>query len=63
MCHDEVAQERGEGHSLRHTTEDAKSDGKGKNGVGGRRGSRTDDTAVDECRNEVIYLVAKYRYD
>ena len=47
---------------LRHATENAKSDGKGR--VGGEaRGSRTDTTAVDECRNEMIDRVASYRFD
>ena len=45
---------------LRHATEDAKSDDKGRGGEG--RGSRTD-TAVDECRNEMVDCVARYRFD
>ena len=47
---------------LRHTTEDAKSDGKGMERGGNRRGSRTV-TAVDECKNEVVDRVARYRFD
>ena len=46
---------------LRHATEDAKSDDKGRGGWGGR-GSRAD-TAVDECRNEMVDRVARYRFD
>ena len=46
---------------LRHTTEDAKSDDKGRGGGKGR-GSRTD-TAVDEYRNEMVHRVARYRFD
>ena len=46
---------------LRHATEDAKSEDKGKGG-GERRGSLTD-TAVDECRNEMVDRVARYRFD
>ena len=41
-----------EGSWLRHATEDAKSDDKGRRGREGRC-SRTD-TAVDECRNEMV---------
>ena len=50
-----------ESSSLRHATEDAKSDDKGK-GEGEGRGSRTD-AAVDECRNEMVDRVARYRFD
>ena len=46
---------------LRHTTEDAKSDDKGR-GEEEERGSRID-TAVDECRNEMVDRVARYRFD
>ena len=46
---------------LRHTTEDAKSDDKGR-GAGKGWGSRTD-TAVDECRNGMVDRVARYRFD
>ena len=46
---------------LRHEAEDAKSDDKGKGGGKGR-GSRTD-TAVDECRNELVDRVARYRFE
>ena len=42
---------------LHHTTEHAKSDDKGRGG-GKVRGSRID-TAVDECRNEMIDRVAR----
>ena len=45
---------------LCHKTEDAKSDDKGRGGKG--RGSRTD-TAVDECRNEIVDRVARYRFN
>ena len=38
---------------LRHTTEDAKSDDNG----------RGTDTAVDECRNEMVDRVGRYRFD
>ena len=46
---------------LRHATEDAKSDDKGRRGGKGK-GSRID-TAVDECRNEMVDRVTKYRFD
>ena len=46
---------------LRHTTEDAKSGDKGRE-RGKGRGSRTD-TAVDECRNEMVDRVARYGFD
>ena len=47
---------------LRHATEDAKSDDKGRGARKGK-GSRTD-TAVDECRNEMMVdRVARYRFD
>ena len=45
---------------LCHTTEDAKSDDKGRGGGKGT-GSRID-TAVDECRNEMVDRVARYRF-
>ena len=45
---------------LHHTTEDAKSDD--KEGGGGGRDCRID-TAVDECRNEMVDRVARYRFD
>ena len=45
----------------RHATEDAKSDDKGK-GMGEERASRTD-TAVDECRIEMVDHVTGYRFD
>ena len=61
MFHDEVAQGRGGEQQLRHATEDAKSDDKGSGGRKGR-GSRTD-TVVDECRNEMVDRVARYRFD
>ena len=47
---------------LRHTTEDGpRSDDKGR----GRRKGRgcCIDTAVDECRNEMVDRVARYRFD
>ena len=47
---------------LRHATEDAKSGDKGKPGRRGGGGSRTD-TAVGECRNEVVDRVARYQFD
>ena len=43
---------------LRHAAEDTKSDDKGRGGGG----SRTD-IAVDECRNEMVDRVARYRFD
>ena len=46
---------------LRHATENAKSDDKGRRGRQGR-GSRTD-TAVDECRNEIVGRVARCWFD
>ena len=46
---------------LRHATENAKSDDK-RRGGGKGRGSRID-TAVDECRNEMVDRVARYRFD
>ena len=46
---------------LRHATEDAKSDDKGRRERKGRS-SRTD-TAVDECRNETVGRMARYRFD
>ena len=46
---------------LRHTTDDAKSDHKGR-GRGEGRDSRID-TAVDECRNEMVDRVARYLFD
>ena len=46
---------------LRHATEDAKSDDTGRGWREGR-GSRTD-TAVDECRNEMVDRVPRYRID
>ena len=46
---------------LRHAAEDAKSDDKGRGG-GKRSGSRID-TAVDECRNEMVDRAARYRFD
>ena len=46
---------------LRHTTQGAKSDDKGR-GEGKGRGSRID-TAVDECRNEMVDRAARYRFD
>ena len=52
---DEVQRSR-----LRQTAEDAKNGDKGRGG--GRRGSPTD-TAVDECRDEMIDRVARYRLD
>ena len=45
----------------RHATEDAKSDDK-ERGWGKGRSSRTD-TAVDDCRNEMVDRVARYRFD
>ena len=45
----------------RHATEDAKGDDKGR-GRGERGGIRTD-TALDECRNEMVDRVATYRFD
>ena len=46
---------------LRHAAEDAKNgDKEGWGGV--ERGSCTD-TAVDECKNEMIDQVARYRFD
>ena len=45
---------------LRHAADDAKNSDKGT-GRGGR-GSGSD-TAVDECRNKMIYRVAGYRFD
>ena len=45
---------------LRHTTEDAKIDDKGRGGE--EMGSRID-IAVDECRNEMVARVARYRFD
>ena len=45
---------------LRHAEEDAKNGDKG--GGGGGRDSCTD-TAVDECRNEIIDRLARYRID
>ena len=50
-----------ESSSLCHATEDAESDDKGR-GARKARGSRTD-TAVDECRNEMVDRVARYRFD
>ena len=47
---------------LRHAIEDAKSDDK-KRERGKGRGGRTDDTAVDESRNEMVDRVARYRFD
>ena len=61
MFHDEVAQGRGGEQQLRHATEDAKSDDKGRGGEEGRC-SRTD-TAVDECKNGMVDRVARYRFD
>ena len=55
--HRDVAERR----SLRHATEDAKSDGQGKTGREGR-GSRTDSTD-DESKNEMVNRVARYRFD
>ena len=49
-----------ESSSLCHATEDAESDDKGR-GARKARGSRTD-TAVDECRNEMVDRVARYRF-
>ena len=46
---------------LRHTTQDAKNYDKGRRGGKGG-GSRTD-TAVDECRNDMVDRVARYRFD
>ena len=46
---------------LRHASEDGKSNDKGRRGRE-ERGSRTD-TAVDECRNEMVDRVATYRFD
>ena len=46
---------------LRHATEDAKSDDKGR-GREEERGSRTD-TAVDERRIEMVDRVVGYRFD
>ena len=46
---------------LRHATEDAKSDDKGR-GKGEPRGSRTD-TAIDEYRIEMVDRVVGYRFD
>ena len=46
---------------LCHAAKDAKSDDKGKGGAEGG-GSRTD-TAVDECRNEMVDRVARYRFE
>ena len=47
---------------LRHASEDTKSDDKGRRGRKGR--SRTD-SAVDECRNEMVLIdrVARYQFD
>ena len=45
---------------LRHAAEDTKDGDKGRGGGG--TGSCTD-TAVDECRNEMIDRVAGYRFD
>ena len=42
---------------LRHATEDAKSDDKGRGGGGSRP-----DTFVDECSNEMVDRVARYRF-
>ena len=44
---------------LRHAAEDAKNGDKGRGGGG--KGSRTD-TAIDDCRNEMIDGVARYRF-
>ena len=46
---------------LRHVTHGAKRDDKGRGGRKGR-GARTD-TAIDECRNEMVDRVARYRFD
>ena len=46
----------------RLTAEDAKSSNQGKPGGRGGRSSRTD-TAVDECRNEMVDRVARYQFD
>ena len=46
---------------LRHAAKDAKNGDKGRRREGGR-GSRTD-TAIDECRNEMIDRVARCRFD
>ena len=50
-------EEESESSWLRHAAEDLKSDDKGKGG-----GSCTD-TAVGECRNEMMDRVARYRFD
>ena len=47
---------------LRHAAVDAMSSSKGKPGGVRGRGSRTD-TAVDECKNEKVDRVARYRCD
>ena len=61
MFHGEVVHGRGrEQLAIRHAAEDAKSDEKGTAGVGG--GSRTD-TAVGECKKEMVDRVARYRFD
>ena len=46
---------------LRHITEDGKSDDKVRGGDKWRGSSI--DTAVDECRNEMVDRVARYRFD
>ena len=54
---------KGEAKSwLCHAAEDAKSGDKGKPRRRGGGGSRTD-TAVGECRNEVVDRVARYQFD
>ena len=47
---------------LRLTAEDAKSSNQGKPG-GRRGGSNRSDTAVDECKNEMVNRVARYQFD
>ena len=46
--------------NLRHDAVNAKNSNKGKQGGRGGKGSRTN-TAVDECGNEIVDRVARYR--
>ena len=56
-CHTDEAQRS----RRRHAAEDAKSGDKGREREGG--GGRRTDTAVDECRNEMIDRMVGYRLD
>ena len=44
---------------LRHATEGARSD----EGRGEGKGGSSSDTAVDECRNQMVDRVARYRFN